>query len=158
MVLLSNTMRVKVQGYKINLCLALVAVLLISLFFTLVPVGNREGIENMSNFTGFAFFTKTKDCDACDSLKPTFVLLYDKFPNNIRVIDCTDETLVSTTLTQYNVNIKDMPTILAFKSGIPKPYAGFTEYKELEDFLLKLMSSQKPTTTTDASIALLKDS
>ena len=158
MVLLSNTMRVKVKRYNMVLCLTLVAVLLISLFFTLVPVGKREGIENMSNFTGLAFFTKTKDCDACDSLKPTVVLLYEKFPNNIRVIDCTDETLVSTTLTQYSVNIKNLPTILAFKSGVPKPYSGYTEYKELEDFLLKLMSSQKPTTTTDATIASMKDS
>ena len=150
-------MRVKLKPYKIGLCVVLVLVLLVSLFFTLVPVGKKEGLEDMGSFTGLSFFTKTKDCDACDAMKPTIVLLYERFPNNIRVIDCTDETLVSTTLTQYNVDIKQLPKTLAFKSGIPKSYNGYTDYKELEDFLLKLMATQKPTTVSDRSIASLNE-
>jgi thiol-disulfide isomerase/thioredoxin len=107
----------------------------------------REGIndEDLSNFTGFVVFTLEKNCDECRRIKPSILLLYEKFPNNVKIVDCTDISLVSSMLTRYNVDKNKMPTILSFKSGMFTTYNGFLEYTDLEDFLLGVMSSRKPT-------------
>lgn len=120
----------------------------------------KEGLaadEDFSAFTGLVFFTKTKDCDACKEIKGSIILLYERFPNNIRVVDCTVPFNVSKILTEFGVDKEKLPTILTFKTGLHTTYNGYTTYEVLEDFLLKLMSSQKPTTKTDNTVASLTE-
>ena len=91
----------------------------------------------------------------CKEIKPSIILLYERFPNNIKVVDCTNVFEVTTILTKYNVDKNKMPTILTFKSGIFSKYDGYTEYTDLEDFLLKIMSTRKTTTSTDQMLTKL---
>lgn len=143
------------------LALLLLAVGATILLFNSLKPNQKEGLSDPSDFadfTGFVFFTKTKDCDKCAELKGSIEKLYKRFPNNVRVIDCTDDSSVLTVLTKYKVDKNKLPSILSFKDGVNTPYNGFTDYPSLEDFLLKLMVTRKPTTATDVSLSSLNGS
>ena len=111
--------------------------------------------EDFAEFTGLVFFTKTSDCEACNDMTGTIKKLYTNFPNNIRVVDCTDPMKVSNTLTRYKVEPKDMPKILSFKGGVDTVYNMLTDYKNLEAHLLEIMSSKSPPTQTEKAVAAL---
>ena len=138
-------------------------VIFLSIFVFIAVLGfvypfifKKEGIsneDNYSDFTGFVFFTKTRDCDGCTELKGAIELLHKRFPNNIRVVDCTNPETVYKMLTIYKVNKDKLPVIINFKEGIFKPYNGFTDYSSLEDYLLKNMSSPRPKTASDNAVA-----
>lgn len=135
---------------------------LAGLLHWMFPPINHEGLsapeQDLSNFTGLVFFTKTKDCDeACTKFNKTVVKIYDKFPNNIMVIDSTDPSKVSATLTKYKVDSSKVPLILSFKNGVDDPYNSFKDYDSLENFLLNLMRTVKPARAPDRAVAKLQE-
>jgi len=119
----------------------------------------QEGIqnENTGNFTGLMFFTKSSGCDACQSINDVVLKLYEQFPNNIRVVDCVNVAEVSVLLTKFRVDEKDVPVILSFKNGIDTLYTSFTDYDNLENYLLSLMRTRPPITMTDRSVSTIKN-
>lgn len=153
-------MRKKVSGSFFKLFYALVLVVIgLSLWFFLKK---REGLsapeQDYSNFTGLVFFVKTKDCDeVCMAFNKVVIKIYEKFPNNVGVVDCTDPSAVSATLTKYKVDSTKVPKILSFKNGIHNPYNSFTDYESLENYLLSIMRTVKPRKPVDRTIADLEE-
>jgi thiol-disulfide isomerase/thioredoxin len=119
----------------------------------------EEGIQNedTDNFTGLMIFTKSSGCDACRSINDVAVKLYEQFPNNIRVIDCVNFAEVSVLLTKLRVDEKDVPVILSFKNGIDTLYTSFTDYNNLEYYVLNLMRTQPPIKSSDRSVSAIKN-
>ena len=120
----------------------------------------HEGIQNedTGNFTGFMIFTKSSGCDKCRNINDVAVKLYKQFPNNVRVVDCVDFAEVSVLLTKFRVDEKDVPVILSFKDGIDTPYTSFTDYDHMEAYILDLMRTRPPITSTDRSVGAIKNS
>ena len=154
-------MRIKKSGSfaKLFWVLVLVVTCLLLWFF---PPKKREGLsapeQDYSNFTGLVFFTKTKDCDeACIKFNKIVIKIYEKFPNNIGVVDCTDPSTVSATLSKYKIETSKLPKILSFKNGVDNPYNSFTDYDSLENYLLSIMKTVKPPRSSDRTIANLKE-
>ena len=120
--------------------------------------GLSRPLQDLSNFTGLVFFTKTKNCDErCTVFNKVVLKLYEKFPNNIAVVDSTNLSDVSTTLTKYKVDSTKIPVILSFKNGNDSPYNSFTDYDSLETYLLSIMRTVKPKNSTDRAVADLEE-
>ena len=132
------------------------------LFLWFFPPKQRESLsakeQDYSSFTGLVFFVKTKDCDeTCIAFNKVVIKIYEKFPNNVGVIDCTDPSAVSATLTKYKVDSTKIPKILSFKNGVDNPYNSFTDYESLENYLLSIMRTVKPPKQVDRTVANLEE-
>lgn len=124
------------------------------------PPTKCEGLsaaeQDFSTFTGLVFFVKTKDCnEACLDFNKIVIKMYEKFPNNIGVVDCTEPSTVSATLTKYKVDGTKVPKILSFKNGVGDPYNSFTDYDSLENYLLSIMKTVRPPKQSDRTVAKL---
>ena len=126
------------------------------------PPNKREGLsapqQDFSTFTGLVFFTKTKNCDeACIDFNKTVIKMYEKFPNNIGVVNCTEPSAVSETLTKYKVDGTKVPKILTFKNGVADPYNKLTDYDSLENYLLSIMKTVRPPKSSYHTVAKLAE-
>jgi hypothetical protein len=113
-------------------------------------------MEDMTNFTGFVVFTKPKGCLLCEPINGPVMKLHAKFPDYVRVVDCTDQQVAVTCMTQFKVKNEDLPVFLQFKNGIDKRYYGLTDFENLEKYLLdELMKTRKTKTLSDKNAAAL---
>ena len=96
--------------------LLLIGIVLLCAVLAQYVLSGREGMDNMSNFTGLMFFT-TKTCPHCVAMKPTIDRLKDAYPQNVKVVDCSQPTSneAKELMTEHKIN--GFPTILQFKNG-----------------------------------------
>jgi hypothetical protein len=117
----------------------------------------REGFEDLQSFSGMLFFIKPVGCPQCAQLKETYEQLVEKYPENVRIIDCTDnvaatcngeEECIDTNaaanyMTLYKVDKNKLPVILVMDNGVPETYVGDWSFTAFRDRLIEVLSHKK---------------
>ena len=116
----------------------------------------REGFEDLQSFTGLLFFIKPEGCNECAKMKEAYTRLALDYPDNVRIIDCTqnlaatctadncvDSNAATSYMTIYRVDKNQLPVIVALDTGKAEKYYGGTTFVILRAALIELMSHKK---------------